>query len=153
MTQRLILTEEEKRNIQKMYGMINEQAEVGCVNTAKTPEEKDNVLRDAISRVKSEGFKEVELFNIYREKLPSYFTDSENARKDPGVYCIWHYSGIIAVYTDYDRNDLLGYVAVNGKPNKTCDLGKQIFDGGLIDKYLCNDINIDRDKSKYFIKN
>ena len=152
MGQQIILSENEKLNIQKMYGLINEQSS-NCSNICETDEEKENCLRDAMERAKKDGYTEVNNFTIYRENLPSYIKDSDNTRKNPSVYCYWHNSGNIVVYYDYDYKDVVGIVSVNGKPkNGNCEIGKAIFNNGLIDPYMSKDIGIDPDKAKYYVK-
>jgi len=151
MGQRIILSENEKQNIQKMYGLINEQSS-NCSNSCKTDEEKENCLRDAMERAKRDGYTEVKNFTIYREKLPSFIKDSDNARKSPRVYCYWHNSGNIVVYYNNDYKDVVGIVSVNGKPGKTCEIGQAIFNNGLIDPYMSKELGIDPDKAKYYVR-
>jgi len=117
----------------------------GCLNSCETDEEKENCLRDAIREVENAGgYTEVENFTL------------SNTR----VYCKWHNTGNIFVSYDYKFNykDIVGVVAVNGKPvlkdNETdCIIGETTFKNGLIDRNMSKKIGIDPDKAKYYVYN
>ena len=113
MTQRLILTEEEKRNIQKMYGMINEQEETNFdknyfmskktgtvtfssqaipleVDGIKVSDYKTQWKRNfKIENIGGRGFQPGVFTWTYGEEVPTgvmgYSTDSDVRTSEPGI--------------------------------------------------------------------
>ena len=162
MGQRLILSEEEKRNIQEMYGLINEQNTEPrgiyfggeyFVNDCKTEDEKNKELTEGINKIKS--YKDM----VEIDKLPLDASQRVN--------CIWM-PGFMTVFTDIDfkPESFVGVVAVDGSPagykanpfNRDNRVSRGyaelhfIFKDGKADKYSFPDLGLDVNKCKYFVK-
>lgn len=162
MGQRIIISKEEKKQIQKMYGLINEQNTepkginyngTYFVNDCKTEDEKSKQLTEGINKIKS--YKNM----VEIDKLPL-----DGTRK---VYCIWM-PGFMKVFTDIDFKPeyFVGVVAVDGNPvgykAKPFNMDNRVSSGyaelhlffidGKADKYSFPDLGLDVNKCKYFVK-